>query len=54
MRIREQNLRESLDGEPDPAARKSSRAVAVTDYLLFARDQTLFAQHMAGNLAKDR
>jgi len=38
---------QSLDGgAPIPLLASPSRAVAVTDYLLFARDQTLFAQHM--------
>ena len=38
---------QSLDGgAPIALLASPSRAIAVTDYLLFARDQTLFAQHM--------
>ena len=38
---------QSLDGgTPIPLLASPSRAIAVTDYLLFAHDQTLFAQHM--------
>jgi Tol biopolymer transport system component len=38
---------QSLDGgTPIPLLTSQSRAIAVTDYLLFARDQTLFAQRM--------
>ena len=38
---------QSLDGgAPIPLLTSQSRAIAVTDYLLFARDQTLFAQRM--------
>jgi serine/threonine protein kinase len=38
---------QSLDGgTPIPLLTSQSRAIAVTDYLLFAQDQTLFAQRM--------
>jgi eukaryotic-like serine/threonine-protein kinase len=38
---------QSLDGgTPIPLLASPSRAIAVADYLLFAQDQTLFAQHM--------
>lgn len=38
---------QSVDGgSPIPLLESESRAIAVTDYLLFARDKTLFAQRM--------
>ncbi len=38
---------QSLDGgDPVPLLASQSRAIAVTDYLLFAQEQTLFAQRM--------